>query len=137
MVVTNDYVLVLQQSRKEEIKTYDAVVQHYSCLDVCFRIVFKFVEFSVLFADEVFMGKRYSGAVYGILKVGDDGSIGHRGQVTAIINGCTDELKERLLHEEMHQYGVFESIKNNNASSLMITKGNEKLKAIERMQRDG
>ena len=44
----------------------------------------------------------------------DDGSIFHRGEGKSIINGCTDGSKERSLHEEMHQYGVFEGVRNIN-----------------------
>ena len=53
MLVTNDCMLELQQRKKEEIKTCDEVVQHYSYLDVCFSVAFKFLEFSVLCEDEV------------------------------------------------------------------------------------
>ena len=53
MAVTDDCMLELKQRRnakeKEETKTYD----NYSCLDVYFRVVFNFVVFSILCADEV------------------------------------------------------------------------------------
>ena len=59
-----------------------------------FRIVFKFVEFSVLCTGEVLTGKRCAGAVHGRLKVIDEGTVCHRGEGKAIINGCTDIVKK-------------------------------------------
>ena len=43
--------------------------------------------------------KRCAGAVYGRQKVSDDGSISHRTEGKAIINGCTDGSKRDVASE--------------------------------------
>ena len=61
---------------------------------MCFRVIFKFVEFSVLYEGEVLTGQRHTGTVYGRLKMIDDGDVFRHGEGKAITNGCTDGVKE-------------------------------------------
>ena len=54
--------------------------------NVYFRVVFNFVLFYVLGADEVFAEQRHADAVYGRPNVNDDDTTCHRGEGKAIIN---------------------------------------------------
>ena len=87
---------------KEEIqmKGRNTDVRCLFVFNVYFLVVFNFVLFSVLGADEFFAGKRYADAVMGGgLKVRDDGTSCHRGEGKAIINGCTDGPRELPLQQ--------------------------------------
>ena len=67
--------------------------------NVYFYVVFNFILFSILGADEVFTGKRYADTVYGRSEVDDDGTTSHRGEGKAIINDCTDRSRELPLRK--------------------------------------
>ena len=73
-----------KHKEQEEIMTCNAFL--YSC----FLVVFNFVLFSVVGADEVFTGQLHADDVCGRPKVHDDGTFCHRDKGKAIINGCTD-----------------------------------------------
>ena len=74
-------------------------MQQSLVFNVCFRVVFNFVLFSVLGADKVFAGQRHADAIHGRLKVSDDGATCHRGEGETIINGCVDGSRELPLRQ--------------------------------------
>ena len=86
MVVINGRVLELQKRRNTKERKKQSVV-------------FNFVVFYVLGADEVLTGQWCVGSIYGRLKVSDDGTTCHRGEGKAIINGCTDGSREISLQK--------------------------------------
>ena len=86
---------------------------------VCFIVVFNFVLFSVLGADEVFTGQRYADAVCGRPKVCDDGAACHQGEGKAIVNSCTDGSKKLPLREQLHKDRA-SIVGNNNTFTLFM-----------------
>ena len=65
--------------------------------NVYLLLVFNFVLFSVLGAEEFCTGNRYADAVYERPKMNDNGTTCHQAEGKAIINGCTDGSRELSL----------------------------------------
>ena len=87
--------------------------------NVCYRVLFNFVFFSVLGADGVFTGKWHADAVCGRPNVCDDGMACHRGEGKEIINGCTNGSKEIPIRQQLREHGV-SVVGNNNVLTMFV-----------------